>query len=121
MTDTKALAVAYYTALGEKNIEEVKKYIHPDIQFSDPKEKTIGKEAFLQAAKRFSSIFKRLTIREQFGSEDKAMIVYEVEIPSLPKNLLAASLVRFKDGLIANIELIYDTGNFLAATKATAS
>ena len=30
--DTKALAVAYYTALGEKNIQEVKKYLHPDIQ-----------------------------------------------------------------------------------------
>jgi hypothetical protein len=44
-TDTKAIGVAYYTALGEKNIEKVKGYLHPDIQFTDPQETVIGREA----------------------------------------------------------------------------
>ena len=50
-TDTKAIGVAYYTALGEKNMEKVKEYLHPDIQFTDPQEKVIGREAVLKAAK----------------------------------------------------------------------
>ncbi len=109
MTDTKAIGVAYYTALGEKNIEEVKKYLHPDIQFTDPQEKVIGREAVLKAAKGFTGIFKTLTIRAKFGSENQAMIVYDVEIPGLAKKLHAASLLSFQEGLISKIELFYDS------------
>lgn len=109
MTDTKTIGVAYYTALGKKNIEEVKEYLHPDIQFTDPQEKVIGKEAVLQAAQGFMKVFKTLTIRAQFGSESQAMIVYDVEIPGAPKKLHAASLLTFRDGLISNIELFYDS------------
>lgn len=80
MANTKALAVAYYTALGEKNIEKVKEYLHPDIQFTDPQERVTGKEAVLKAAKGFTAIFKTLTIRAKFGSESEAVIFYDVEI-----------------------------------------
>ncbi len=109
ITDTKAIAEAYYTALGDKNLETVKEYLHPDIQFNDPQEKVVGKEAVLKAAEGFTGIFKILTIRAKFGSEDQAMIVYDVSIPGLAKNLVAASLLSFQDGLISKIELIYDT------------
>ncbi|MEI8124265.1 MAG: nuclear transport factor 2 family protein [Parachlamydiaceae bacterium] len=109
MTATKAIGVAYYTALGEKDIALVAKYLHPEIQFTDPQEKVIGKEAVLKAAKGFTGIFKTLTIRAKFGSEDQAMIVYEVEIPGLTKKLHAASLLSFREGLISQIELFYDS------------
>ena len=105
----KAIAVAYYTALGNKDLETVQKYLHPDIQFADPQEKVFGKEAVIRAAKGFTTIFKTLTIRKTFESEDQAMVVYDVEISGLGKSLHAASLVSFQGGLISNIELIYDT------------
>lgn len=107
--DTKVIGVAYYTALGEKNIEAVKEFLHPDIQFTDPQEKVIGREAVLKAAKGFTGIFKSIIIRAAFGSEDQAMIVYEVEISGLPKKLQAASLLSFQQGLISKIELFYDS------------
>ncbi len=111
MMDAKAVAVAYYTALGNKDMEEVKKYLHPDIQFADPQERVVGREAVLKAAKGFTAIFKSLTIHAQFGSENQAVIVYDVyiDIPGLSKNLRAASLLSFQEGLISNIELVYDT------------
>lgn len=109
--DTKALGVAYYTALGEKNIPEVKKYLHPDIQFTDPKETVIGRDSVLKAAQGFTGVFKTLTIRAKFGGDNQAMIVYEVEIPGLQKKLQAASLLSFKEGLISKIELFYDSMN----------
>lgn len=107
--DAKAMGVAYYTALGEKNIEKVKEYLHHDVQFTDPQEKIIGREAVLKAAQGFAGVFKTLTIRAQFGSEDQAMIVYEVEIPGLPNKLQAASFLNFQEGLISTIELFYDS------------
>ena len=111
--DKVSLAVAYYTALGRKDLEEVKKYLHPDIQFSDPQETVVGREAVLKAAKGFATIFQALTIYAKFGSEDQAMIVYDVEIPGLPKKLRAASLLSFQEELISSIELVYDTGCLL--------
>jgi hypothetical protein len=110
MTDTKALAVAYYTALGQKDIDAVKKCLHPNVEFADPQEKVLGREAVLKAAKGFTGIFKALVIRKTFGSEDQAVVIYDVDIPAFEKNLRAASLLSFKEGLISKIELIYDTG-----------
>lgn len=112
MSDTKTMGVTYYKALGEKNIQAVKDCLHPDVQFSDPQEKVLGREAVLKAAEGFTRIFETLTIRAKFGSEDQAMIVYEVKIPGLSKNLTAASLLSFREGLISKIELIYDTRCF---------
>lgn len=111
MKENKAIGVAYYTALGEKNMEKVQEYLHTDIQFIDPQEKIIGKEAVLKAAKGFAGIFNNLTIHSKFGSEDQAMIVYEVEIPGLANPLKAASLLSFQSGLISKIELFYDSKN----------
>jgi len=41
------------------------------------------------------------------------MIVYDVEIPGFAKNLRAASLLSFKEGLISKIDLVYDTRCFV--------
>ncbi len=109
MTDAKNVAVAYYTALGEKKVEIIQNYFHPEIQFTDPQETILGKDAVLKAASGFMNAFKALTIRAKFGSEDQAMIVYDVEILGLTKALRAASLLRFREGLISHIELFYDS------------
>ncbi len=121
MTDTTSTAVGYYTALGKRDVEAVKKCLHPDVQFSDPQETVVGREAVLKAAKGFTAIFKSLTIRAKFGSDTQALIVYDVEIPGLSKNLRAASLLTFQDGLISNIELIYDTRCFMEKKKEVLS
>ncbi len=97
---------AYYTALGAKNINEVEKYLHQDVQFSDPQETVNGRKSVLEAANRFMNIFHSLTIRTKLASEDQVMIVYEVMIQDKP--LKAASLLSFQDGLISKIELFYD-------------
>lgn len=106
---TEATGIAYYKALGEKNIHKVSKYLHPNIQFTDPQETVHGKDAVLSAAKGFSEIFKSLKICSHFGSDNQAVIIYHVEIPGLSKPLEAASLLSFNDGLIAKIQLFYDT------------
>jgi SnoaL-like domain len=121
MKDTTAIAVAYYRALGKKNLEEVKRYLHPNIHFTDPQEQVIGKEAVLKAATGFSAIFKSLTIRAKFGSENEAVIIYDVEISNFAKPLRAASHLSFQDGLISKIDLIYDTRCFMEKKEEVSS
>ncbi len=106
---TQDLGVAYYKALGDKRIDQVKKCLHPNIQFTDPQETLRGQEAVLKAAEGFMKVFKTLTIRAKFGSDEQAAIVYEVEIPGLSKKLQAVSLLSFQEGLISSIELFYDS------------
>lgn len=115
------LAHAYYTQLSQKKLEGVEKYIHSQIEFKDPQEKILGKEAFLKAAKRFSAMFESLTILEKFGSGDQAVIIYEVKIPHLEKPLKAVSWLNFQEGLISKIELIYDRQGLFEPQETQAS
>lgn len=105
-----ATAETYYTLVAKKNGEEVKKHLHPDVEFYGPLAHLKGKEAVFEATNNFMKMFKSLTIRAKFGAGDQAMVVYDVDIPGIVKNFPGASLLNFRDGLIARIELFYDGG-----------
>ena len=103
-----ALAEAYYTAMGEKNVTDMEKYLHPDVRFIGPLAKITGKEELLSAAKNFIALFKTLTIRALFGSENQAMLAYDLDCPPPIGKLPVAALLTFQEGLIIEIELFVD-------------
>ncbi|MBS0625337.1 MAG: nuclear transport factor 2 family protein [Verrucomicrobia bacterium] len=107
-----SLAVAYYTCVSKKNIDEAAKYVHEDVEFSAPLAKAKGKTLFLDAVRNFSSFFKNLTIREQCESQDKVMLAYDVEFPDPIGHVPSAVLLSFHDGLISRVELFYDARPF---------
>jgi len=105
-------AHAYYTRVGQKDVEGIKQYLHPDVEFSSPLSSCQGKDAVVKATTGFMNTFKSLSIRAQFGAEDQAVIVYDVDIPGVSKDFPGVSLMTFRDGLIARIELFFDASNF---------
>lgn len=107
-----AIIEAYYKAVGEKNVEGIDKYLHSDVQFIAPLAKMVGKEAVLEATKKFTSLFKTLKIRAKCGSQDQAMVVYDLDCSAPIGNLSAAVLMTFQEGLIIKIELFYDARPF---------
>ena len=107
-----AIAEEYYTLMGKKDIESLEKHLHPKVQFTGPLAKMMGKEAVLEATKKFASFFKALTIRAKFGFGDQAMIVYDLDFPEPNGNLSSAALMTFHEGLITKIELFYDARPF---------
>lgn len=111
-TSNVVIAEAYYTAMGKKDITSLAKYLHLNIQFQSPLGKMTGKEAVVESAKGFSAIIKSLTIRERFGSEDQAMLVYDLDCSSSVENIRVAALFSFQDGLISKIELFFDPRPF---------
>jgi len=106
--NTVARAEEYYKLVGEKNVEGIKEFLHPDVDFQGPLATLKGKEAVIEATSNFMKMFKSLEIRAKFGSEDQAMVVYDVDIPGVMDNFPGASWLSFRDGLIVRIQLFYD-------------
>ena len=107
-TKNAALAEGYYTQIGQKNVEGIKKYLHPDVELYSPLATVKGKEAVIKAASHFMDAIKSLTIRAKFGSEDQAMIVCDSNMPGITERFPTASLLSFRNDLIIKIELFYD-------------
>lgn len=103
-----AVAEAFYTAMGEKNIAALEQYLHPDIHFIGPIAELKGKGDYLEALQRFVTLFKTLTIRAKFGSGDQVMLAYDLDIPPPIGKFPTAVLLTFQEGLIAKIELFCD-------------
>lgn len=106
------IAIGYYTAMSERNIEKLAGFLHQDVTFVGPLAQMSGKEAVVQSVKNFSAFFNTLTIRTQFGSDHQAMLVYDLEFPAPIGSCHASVLLDIKDSLITRIELFYDARPF---------
>lgn len=112
-TNKATLAEEYYTLIGKKNAEGIKKYLHPDVVLHSPLAVVRGKEAVIKAAENFMNMIKSLTVRAKFGAGEQAMIVSDSVIPGMADSFPTASLLSFRDELIIKIELFYDGGRLV--------
>ena len=103
-----AIAQGYYTAMAEKDVVGLERFLHPAVHFVSPFAEMTGKEGVLAAAKGLMPTFQSLIIRASFGSETQAMLAMDTVFPAPIGNLRTASLVTIQDGLITKIELFYD-------------
>jgi predicted nuclease of restriction endonuclease-like (RecB) superfamily len=112
LVNTAEIIAEYYKAMGQRDFEKLEKLLSSDVQFIGPLAKLKGKEAVIEATKRFTSLFKALNVRAKFGSNNQAMVVYDLDCPE-PIGLFSSSaLMTFESGLIAKIELFYDARPF---------
>jgi len=107
-----ASAEAYYKAMNNKDAAGVARHLHSRVQFIGPMANLAGKEAVLEAAKRFMSLLKEIKIRAKFSSEDRAMLTCDADFGEPIGICRTAVLMKFQDGLIARIELFYDARPF---------
>ena len=69
---------------------------------------TFCRTAVSISLKFFLPSFNKLTIRATFGSDDQAMLAFDLDCP-LPIGIVrTAALITFKDGLIVQIEAFFD-------------
>lgn len=105
-------AKAYYTLIAEKNSDGLKDYLHSNVEFYSPLGTYMGREEVLEGVRVFMNRFTSMTVRSHFGSKDQAVIIYNTDIVGIANNFPSASLLSFKDGLIAKIEVFYDPRPF---------
>ncbi len=113
MVDHNVLvAKNYYRAMNDKSLSEVEKFVHPDVHFVSPMGEVAGKENMLKAAKGFMTIFDSIIIHAAFGSDDQAIVIYDISCPAPIGGFRTAAFMNFKDGLISRLELFYDARPF---------
>ena len=105
-------AEEYYTLIGQKNKEDVKKFLDDKVEFKSPLAQIKGKQAVVSATCNFMDALTALRIRAKFAAEDKALIVYDVDLPGIAENFPGVSLLTFRNGFIVNIELFHDASLF---------
>lgn len=110
-TTTIDIAENYYTAMSQKDLPKIEKYLHPDVVLLSPLAEVVGKESVAISIKNFMAFFESLKIKLKFGSEDHAVVVYEVDFPNIGK-VRSVALMSFKKELISRIELFYDARPF---------
>ena len=103
-----AVAEKYYHQMLKKNFYEMKKCLHPDIQFIGPLAEMSGRDAVVTAAKNLTQILGDIKIRARFASNNQIMLVYDFMFSGNIKQLRAAVLMEFTNQLISKIELFYD-------------
>jgi hypothetical protein len=75
-------------------------------------EELTGKEAVLEAAKRLLPLINSIKVHARFGSEDQAMLTYDMDFAEPIGVCRAAALMTFKDGLIMRNEIFFDARPF---------
>lgn len=113
MTQTNAdIAKGYYSAMNNRDLPGMRKYLHQDVEFIGPMAHFTGKSLLLEAAERLFSLFNELTIRTTFSSENQAMIVFDLNCQKPIGQSRAATLMTIYEGLIKKIEVFYDARPF---------
>jgi SnoaL-like domain len=107
-----ATAVAYYKAMSDKELTGMARCLHPEVRLVSPMEELVGKEAVLDAAKRLLPLIKSIEVHAKFGSEDQAVLTYDMDFAEPIGICRAAALMTFKDSLIVRNELFFDARPF---------
>ncbi len=107
-----APAVAYYKAMADRNLDGMARHLHPDIRLVTPMEELTGKETVLEAARRLLPLINGIKVHAKFGSEDQAMLTYDMDFIAPVGVCRAAALMTFKDGLIIRNEIFFDARPF---------
>ena len=108
-----ASAEAYYKAMGDQDLAGMARHLHPDVRLVTPMEELTGKAAVLAAVKPLLNLIKSIKVHAKFGSEDQAMLTYDMEFSPPIGVTRAAVLMTFKDSLIARSELFFDPRPFV--------
>lgn len=104
-----AIAEAYYTAMGNKDISGIKTHVGEDFQFIGPFAEFQGKQQYLQVTENFMAELEGLNIRTVVGSGDQVTVIYDVYFAEPIGKIRGAALMDFKGGKVTKVELFYDT------------
>jgi hypothetical protein len=110
------VALVYYDAWTNKDLDRAMSYIAPDIVCDAPAGRIEGADAYRAFMGPFTQILKRAELLAAFGDEEKAVVVYDTEtvpVQSAP----GAECVTVKDGKITYSRFIFDREPFEAARR----
>jgi|SRR5580658_7911048 hypothetical protein len=115
------LVEQFYDGWQRKDLAAIVACLHPDIVFKSPNSITRGKDAYAEGARQFLSLVDRVELRNAFYSADGAMTATDYYCIQPIGLFPIAERMAFKDALIVEDQLFFDTRPFEALTRANAA
>jgi hypothetical protein len=113
------IALAYFGAWSEKDIDRMMSYIADDILCDAPPGRIAGAPAFREFWVGFMKMLNRARLIAAFGDETTALIMYDTE--TLPvKSAPAAEHLTVTNGKITACRIIFDRAPFIEARQQAA-
>ena len=107
--DIRQLAIDYNRAFGEGRLDDVKRTLHPDLEFEGTAKATRGREAYMSGLPRLVSVLERNDLIDVIVEGNRAFILYDFVTATPAGRVLSGELVTFdEDGLITKITLLFD-------------
>jgi hypothetical protein len=100
--------IEYNRAFGEGRLDDVRKMLHPDLEFDGTAKPTVGRDEYMRGLPRLVSVLKRNDVRDVIVEGDRAFILYDFVTDTSAGAVLSGELVTFEDGLIRKITLLFD-------------
>jgi hypothetical protein len=103
------LAIEYNQAFGDGRLDRVAAMLHPDLDFGG----TVGKSShgsaeYMAGLPRLATVILRNDIKEIVVEGDRAFILYDFVTDTPAGAVLSGELLKFEDGLIRSITLLFD-------------
>ena len=95
--------------------------LHANVRLLGPLGEAEGRESVLRAVAGFASLLKSLHANVTFGSEEQAMVNYDVDFGQPSGIVRSAALITCKEDLIEGIELFFDARHFTENTSTSIS
>lgn len=108
----KQVLESYYTAMNEKDLPGLAKYLHPQVQFLSPLAQFEGKGAVVAAIEGLLEAFSKIEIRAVMEEGNRATIVFDMFCHEPIGKLRSVTLATIEDGLIVDLELFFDARPF---------
>jgi len=107
--DIRQLAIDYNRAFGEGRLDDVKRTLHPDLEFEGTAKATRGREAYMSGLPRLVSVLERNDLIDVIVEGNRAFILYDFVTATPAGRVLSGELVTFdENGLITKITLLFD-------------
>ena len=121
MTDTTSpaleVALAYYRAWTNKELDKAMSYIAEDIVCEAPAGRIEGAAAYRAFMAPFIEMLVSSNIIAAFGDEQTALVMYDTE--TIPvKSAPGAECVSVREGKISHSRFVFDRAPFEAARRA---
>ena len=112
------VALAYYNAWTNKDLDQAMTYISQDIVCEAPAGRIEGAEAYRAFMGPFTQILVSSNMIAAFGDEHTALVMYDTE--TLPvKSAPGAECITVHDGKITHSRFLFDRAPFEAARTET--
>lgn len=98
--------------MNDRDFDKMSSFLHPEVTCISTLDIINTRDIVVAAAKNFSNFFKSITIKEEFTSENKVVLLLETDYPEPVGCFRSTSVLSFEDGLISKIELFYDPRAF---------